>query len=341
MIVYWLIKIPVLFSLFFLLGLQASMIADKLEPTAILLDDPLAKAVELIHEQRPDEALLLAQFSHDHLPVQDEYSVADIENQANQLLSSTDFYIHRFSQGALTGEASDTATLLGAISIDMFVIGDIRDLIVQGYREYDTGEGDEVLIALSAAGLLLTLAPEASWVPSLFKAFWRGQRFSQSFQNEFRRTFSRARKSGDYRKIQHMFNDFSVLLNALGGGATMTLMKHARSAADLRLLASRAKKAPSEVYTLVSINGIQGMREIAHTSSKSGKLKRQVKIAARESKIFNKAMQTVPLTWLIGMFCSTLVFTVMLLAAGRKRSLPRRGIDRVPGLSMNPELKVE
>ena len=48
--------------------------------------------------------------------------------------------------------------------LDLFVIGDIRDLVVQGGRELNDGSGDDLILALSAVGLATTRSNSRSMV---------------------------------------------------------------------------------------------------------------------------------------------------------------------------------
>lgn len=76
--------------------------------------------------------------------------------------------------GAVTGSAGASGEaslerLGGAVAADLFVVGDVRDLLIQGSRFMIDGEADEVIVALSTVGLVTTLAPEVDWVPALLK----------------------------------------------------------------------------------------------------------------------------------------------------------------------------
>ena len=52
---------------------------------------------------------------------------------------------------------------------DLFVFGDVRDLVIQGGRALRGEETDEVIVGLSAAGLLLTAAPQLDLGTALLK----------------------------------------------------------------------------------------------------------------------------------------------------------------------------
>jgi len=311
-------RITLLILLLTMLSSSGSLILERIDDSIVLSENPLQLARELMYEGRMEEVIYLASFSREYLSADPEYSGAALENEASQTLDSPMFLIERFAAGALTGEARDTAGLLGSLTLDMLVIGDIRDLMVQGYKEFDSGQGDEVIMGLSTVGLLLTLAPELSWAPSLFKTFWRGNRVSEPFQKQITKGLTKARKTGDYSALKNMMSQFTDVIDGLGTGPAMSVFKRVESSEDLALLAKKSKIAPIETYTLTSINGIKALEDISTTSTKQGKLIKKVKLATRQQKIFGKIIGLIPLFWLFGIFVFCMALFVYVLFARRK-----------------------
>ena len=315
-----LVRIPLLILLMCIIYGAGSLLLERFDSSILLPENPLQLAAQLSHEGRMEEVLYLTQFSHHYLPVDEEYSYTDLERHANQALESPWYMLEHFAAGALTGEASDTPGLVGTLTLDLLVIGDIRDLLVQGYKEFESGQGDEVIMGLSAAGLLLTLAPELSWAPSMFKTFWRGKRFSEPFQKQVRNAVTKARKSGNTKELRTMMVNFSDVVDGLGTGPAMTMVKRVETADDLALLARKTKIAPSETYTLGSINGVKSLESISATGAKQGKLLKRVKLATRQQKLFGKALAIIPSGLLVIIFfLSTLIFFYTLF--NRKKSI--------------------
>ncbi len=255
-----LVRIPLLILLMSIIYGAASLLFERLNPAVVLSENPLQVAAQLITEGRMEEAVYLTQFSQQYLSADPDYSYSALQYQARLSLESPWYMLEHFAVGALTGEANDTAGLLGTLTLDLLIIGDVRDLLVQGYKEFDSGQGDEVIIGLSAAGLLLTLAPELSWAPSMFKTFWRGKRFSEPFQKQVRNAVTKARKSGNSKELRTMMVNFSDVVVGLGTGSAMTVVKRVETADDLALLARKTKIAPLETYTLGSINGVNHLK---------------------------------------------------------------------------------
>lgn len=111
---------------------------------------------------------------------------------------------------------------------------------------------------------------------------------------------------------------FREIVDSLGTGPAMTVIKRVDSAEDLALLASRVKIAPVEAYTLTSINSAKSLENITTTGAKKGKLIKRVKLATRQQKLFGKAVGLIPVSWLAGVFGLSLLLAFYVITKGRK-----------------------
>lgn len=136
-----------------------------------------------------------------------------------------------------------------------------------------------------------------------------------------RKTLADARKTGDYRQLRKMVSEFGDAVDRLGAGPAMAIFKRVESAEDLALLASKAKIAPAEAYTLSSINGINSLQNISTTGAKQGKLIKRVKLASRQQKLFGKALGLIPLVWLPGAFSLSVLLIFYIIVRGKKQSV--------------------
>jgi hypothetical protein len=76
--------------------------------------------------------------------------------------SSLEGLAERFATGLVTGNAEDGAGLTGAIAGDLFVFGDVRDVVREGKHAVMGEDGDRVILGLAAAGLAVTAATYVS-----------------------------------------------------------------------------------------------------------------------------------------------------------------------------------
>ena len=76
--------------------------------------------------------------------------------------SSSTHYARRFVTGLVTGEADDVASLSGTVAGDLFVFGDIRDVVREGKHLAMGEDTDHLVLGLAAAGLAVTAATYVS-----------------------------------------------------------------------------------------------------------------------------------------------------------------------------------
>lgn len=72
--------------------------------------------------------------------------------------NSTASVAKRFATGLVTGEADDVASLSGTVAGDLFVFGDIRDVVREGKRLAMGENADQLVLGLASAGLVVTAA---------------------------------------------------------------------------------------------------------------------------------------------------------------------------------------
>ena len=94
------------------------------------------------------------------ISVGDELSLRVSNAVAEQ--NSTPQFAKRFATGLVTGNADDVASLSGTIAGDLFVFGDIRDVVREGKHLAMGEDADRLILGLAAAGLAVTAATYVS-----------------------------------------------------------------------------------------------------------------------------------------------------------------------------------
>jgi hypothetical protein len=72
--------------------------------------------------------------------------------------NSTSHFAKRFATGLVTGNADDVASLSGTVAGDLFVFGDIRDVVRESKHLAMGEDTDRLVLGLAAAGLAVTAA---------------------------------------------------------------------------------------------------------------------------------------------------------------------------------------
>jgi hypothetical protein len=84
--------------------------------------------------------------------------VRDAVTEAN----SASHFAKGFASGLVTGNADDVASMSGTVAGDLFVFGDIRDVVREGKHLVTGEQTDRLVLGLAAAGLAITAATYVS-----------------------------------------------------------------------------------------------------------------------------------------------------------------------------------
>jgi hypothetical protein len=95
-----------------------------------------------------------------NVPVPEETSRRVAEAVAEE--NSTSHFAKRFATGLVTGNADDVASLSGTVTGDLFVFGDIRDVVREGKHLAMGEDTDRLVLGLATVGLAVTAATYVS-----------------------------------------------------------------------------------------------------------------------------------------------------------------------------------
>lgn len=261
--------------------------------------DPVDQAQQLSSEKRHAESRLLANFVIQHPHLGDQREAGKIVERETQTLESLSGKLRRFAHGAASGEPTDGASLLGSMSLDFFVIGDIRDILVQGYREITNDDGDRLILGLSAIGLATTLTPEFDWAPSMLKSFKRSGALNPKFGKNLLKISDDAVKSRNFGKLTKVTQDFASAARKMGPGPLSGAVRSVDSATDMSRLSRAAAKDFRGTYVIATGFGNVGVKKIAKDGSNIATLVSKLRRSSRAVKVFRKTVSVVPTVILV------------------------------------------
>jgi hypothetical protein len=154
------------------LGIEAGhLLASEHDPAAIA-DHALERAFDRAVAVREIEAALtandsdlaksfveLAQERNVPLPAELSQRVAAAVERDNSAAAA----IESFTRGLVVGEPDDMVSLAGTALGDLFVFGDVRDVLREGSRYVSGGAVDELVLGLACVGIALTAGTYASF----------------------------------------------------------------------------------------------------------------------------------------------------------------------------------
>ena len=177
----------------------------------------------------------------------------------------------RFAAGFVTGDVNDMASLSGTVAGDLFVYGDIRDMVREGKRLSSGEEADHLILGLAAAGIAVTAATYASAgtaAPmraglSLVKGARKAGRISEGLAKWGTRS---AREMVDAPALRHAVGAVSVALVRLGkdvgritgkagGRGAMDVLKVAQGPKDVARAARLAEANGGATRAILKLLG--------------------------------------------------------------------------------------
>jgi len=117
-----------------------------------LVQDNIEAALKAGDADLADSFVALARDRNIALPDDLLSRVGDAVKSEN----STSHFAKRFATGLVTGNADDVASLSGTVAGDLFVIGDIRDVVREGKHLAMGEDTDRLVLGLATAGLAVT-----------------------------------------------------------------------------------------------------------------------------------------------------------------------------------------
>ncbi len=120
--------------------------------------DPIPRTQQLVDDKKYSEANdYLSFFIQFPYVYEDKKAVALIE-EIDRYRSDWGYKAKKIVNGIVYGKSDEIEGQVAAGMSDLLIIGDIRDLSLEGYHYFNDDEVDEVIVALSSIGLIATSA---------------------------------------------------------------------------------------------------------------------------------------------------------------------------------------
>ncbi len=280
--------------------------------------DPLPRAQELVQKDHLSEA-------EEWLTYFVEHNSSAVTPQTQELLDairhrrqSWDYRARTLLKGAIEGQSDEIEGMVGAGIADLFVVGDIRDALIEGKHWLAGEEVDEVMLTLSSLGIAATAATIGSaggaggikGSVSLLKQMRKGRLLPPWFL----KALARLPRATDLKQASNtLLEPIATLYRHSGLTATRQMLRSSRNLNDLRQMAFFTKTFKKESAVLLRIDPA-ALRLAEHFPPKTitraslyGKpgfkqLARRAKYTARITKIVSKQwlmwLRRIPL-WLI------------------------------------------
>jgi len=297
--------------------------------------DPIPKTKELIAKGEYAKAHEYLSYFMQFDYIKNNPEAKELNRVLTEKRDSFEYKRDKIVEGILKGRSDEDIGKLSAIASDFFVIGDIRDLAIQGNNYINNKEVDKVVLALSTLGLVATAstiyslgatAPAKDAI-SILKYAKRTKNIPPWLGKLLIREAKVAKETKSLKNLKGLLNPIYELYKSVGLKETMRILKETKNLGELKSAVKISSKFGKRSGTLITLTGgsksIKTLESIKNVNPKSvlyastyGEkgliaLKRlgEIKFLARVSKttykgnfdsIFNKLLNIIPNSVLFG-----------------------------------------
>lgn len=252
------------FLLIFLLMLSATLFYQKNTYAyhTLVQIDPIPHTKALIAKEKYVDASKYLNYFMDFDYMKDNSEVKALQKTIAQKRNSLSYLSQKVAEGFRTGTSDELLGQASAIGSDFLVIGDLRDLALEGTHYCKHKEVDEVLVALSTVGLvvsastLFTLGSSAvakSGV-SVLKLAQKSKRIPTWLNKYLVREVKHIRKSKNIANIKPLFNTLDTLQKEVGLKDTLKLLSKTQNFKELKSMTKLAKHYGNKISILLPLS---------------------------------------------------------------------------------------
>ncbi len=308
-------------------GIEAEGLLYAQDDPALLADRQLARMFNADVAAREIEAALAADdadlaqsfldLARDRHMTVDPALVARVD-EANSTVASTRRAATRFGRGLVMGEAGDLVGLAGTAVGDLFVIGDIRDVMREGSRLASGEKVNELILGLACVGLVVTAGTYVTLgaaVParvgvSVVKAASKAGRITTQMAGWFSRSL---RETVDWSKLGGVLRASSLTEPAVAVRAAREAVKVEKTQSLMRAVGDvgRVQGKAGTQAALDAVKISQGPRDLARMARLAdvkGSRTRAILKTLGRSAIFLGASTFTLFSWLFAAVMAVLGF---------------------------------
>lgn len=223
--------------------------------------DPIPHTEKLIQEKKYVEAQEYLSFFMEQPYVKNNPESSKILNDIKKIRNSYDYKKDKVIEGVLKGKSDDNIGKTSALISDFLVIGDIRDLSIQGMHYFNNEKVDNFMVALSSLGLIATAstlysggatAPIKTSV-SVLKYGKKIKKIPLWFESKLIDSVKVVKKTKSLTTVEKMLEPIKNLYNKVGLDQSLYMLKMSKNSKELLHLAKFGSRFGEKSRTLLKI----------------------------------------------------------------------------------------
>jgi len=184
-----------------------------------------------------------------------------------KIRSSSDYQSDKIIEGVIKGKSDEMSGQLAAIASDFLVIGDLRDLAIEGKHYFSNEKVDSVILALSTVGLIASASTIYSFgattpvkgTLSLLKYAKRTNKLPAWLSQALVRESKVAKETKSLKNINALLEPITKLYEKLGLRSTLELLHQSKNLKELQGMLKLSKRFGKESPTLLKITKNQAL----------------------------------------------------------------------------------
>lgn len=266
-----------------LLTIASLLILDErktFDVSTLVQIDPIPKTQKLIEQKKYLEAQEYLSYFINYDYVKENPKSTKLLQQIKDIRSSPSYKRDKVLEGVMTGKSDEDIGRISAVASDFLLIGDIRDLAIEGVHYLNDEDVDKFLVALSSLGLLATVSTAytlGATTPikgsiSFLKYAKRVNKIPSWFQTKLMKQIEIAKQTKSLVKIQNLLTPLHKLVNKTGWNQSMNLISKSRNLKELKFLSkfgTRFKKKSLVLLDISNNTAIKYMQKMPNVSTKN------------------------------------------------------------------------
>jgi len=236
--------------------------------------DPMPKTWELIEKNKYAEASDYLSYFMQFDYVKENPRAVELFNALQQKRNSYEYKQEKFIQGIIEGKSDENIGKVSAIASDFLVIGDVRDLVIEGNNYINNKRVDGVVVALSTLGLVATISTVNTFgTTSTVKGSISILKYAKKVNmipNWLNRTIIKeakvSKKTKSLNNIVGILEPIHTLYERVGLRQTLNLLYKTKNLNELKGVVKLSKKFGTRSSQLLKLTGIKSIKEISTLS---------------------------------------------------------------------------
>jgi hypothetical protein len=242
--------------------------------------DPLPYTKELIQQRKYAQAQEYLDYFIAYPYVNKNPESRKLLQEIKEKRNSYSYQREKFIEGVMKGKSDEDIGKASAIASDFLVIGDIRDLSIEGSHYYNDKKVDKVVVALSSLGLIATIStiytlgattPIKTSI-SLLKYAKRVNKLPKWLNHTLIKQAKIAKKNYSVKSIEELLKPIDKLYKKIGLNQTLELLKNTKSFKDLKYLthfSSRFNRKSPILLKISNQNALFFRKRLSKVSNKN------------------------------------------------------------------------